>query len=402
MTPSQQWTDFDPHAPEHANDPIASFNALRRGCPVSWSTRHGGFWVATGYGQVATVARDPATFSSAPVDGRSVQIPPTPHSLVMPPLELDPPEFAAYRQLLMPRLTPTAVAAMEPRIQTHVDACLERVATTGHLEVMGDLALPVPAIVTLELLGMPTTDWEYFSRTFHLMTDEHGAGRPEAIGQGLEEMEAVVRNAVQDRRRHPSGDLLSVVSNADLDTGPVTEDLAVGTALLLIAGGVNTTADLTAHALVHLASRGEIHADLVSDDRTMRMATEEFLRFVSPILSFPRRAVAEADLDGCPVRPGQPVLMSWAGANHDESRFEKPGELRLDRWPNPHLAFGAGPHRCIGSNLARTMFRLMVRGVLTTMPGYQVDSVVGSTSRGTHHHLSEVWLSSPTSPRPTG
>jgi cytochrome P450 len=382
--------DFDHLGAKHTVDPIGSFDELRRRCPVAYSSRYGGFWVLTRYEDVFRVIRDVETFSAGAPDGLSVTPPLEPHRHLMPPLELDPPEYIPYRRLLEPFLTPHAVETMEPGITLYVDYLLDQVIEQGEMDFMADLALPLPTIVTMDWLGLPTAQWRYFSDVFHDHSAAAGTADAELMRERMREMSEVLRAALEERRREPRADVLTVIATATIDGRPIPGERALGLAELTMAGGINTTGDLTAHAIVYLDEHRDVHRALLEDDHLMRTATEELLRIVTPVLSFGRCALADAVVGGENIHEGDRILVSWAAANRDGDVFDRPNEVDLTRWPNRHVSFGLGPHRCIGSNLARAMFRIAVRRVLERMQGFRVVETALPRNRAVHNHIGSM------------
>jgi cytochrome P450 len=380
----QTVVDFDHHSAEHAADPVASFRRARERCPVAWSENHGGFWVLSGYHEVCSAAKDASVYSSAYQEGvgHIINIPARDDGLVMPPLELDPPAFAPYRQLFHPYLTAAAVRHMAAGIQFWCDYFLDAVIETGQMELIADYATPVPSTVTIDWLGLPPADWNAYAEAFHLRIKSYpgsaDARRAETLSVAVR---ARVDEALRRRREHSEADILSVLAQGEANGAAIPHDLALGTAMLVISGGVNTTAVLAAHTLCYLDRHRDVHEQLLVDDRLMRTTTEEMLRHSCPILAIGRRAADDTELGGQQIRAGDNVMLGWVAGNHDAERFDAPDEIQLDRWPNPHLAFGLGPHRCIGSNLARAMFSTMIRTLLRRVPDYRVTSAVPLDAR---------------------
>lgn len=385
-------TDFDHHSPEHGLDPWRSFDALRQRCPVAYSEQHGGYWVVTGWDEVAQVARNPETFSSAvQPEGRSIHIPTDGVRAPRPPLELDPPEFVAYRRLLDPYCSPKAIEEMEPGIAFWADYFIDRFIEDGSVNVVAAFGTAVPSAVTIDWLGLPPESWHFYWESMdalhHVRPGTEEAARAQ---RGLDELIRVLEEEIEARRAAPRGDLLSAIANAEVNGAPMTLERAVGTTLLLIAGGTGTTADLFSHALVDLSDRRDVHRALLEDDRLMRTATEEYLRVSTPVLSIGRFAAADAEIGGCPVAKGDHVLIAWGAANRDPAVFEDPGTVVLDRWPNHHLSFGLGPHRCVGSNLGRTLFKIMVRRFLERAPDFRVTDCAPIENRSLFSSLARV------------
>ena len=382
--------DFDHYSPEHASDPAGSFKRLNEKCPVVYSERHGGFWIATGHREVTRIARDPVTFSTRPRPSLSgVSIPPFDNPVDSVPLEMDPPEFVPYRRLLLPLLSPRATEAMRPMIQYYADYLLDGVIEGGEMELIGEFANPAPSMVTLDWLGLPVGDWRRYADPFKF--NNHASLAERARGKdGLKWVYEAVHQAIVDRRKHPRNDLLSYLANAHVDGALAPEHRAEGMAFMLIAGGVDTTTILTAHALVYLEQHRDSYPALLRDDRFLRTATEEFLRWSTPVLAIGRTVATDVEVAKQRLQKGDRLLNSYAAANRDEAVFSRPNEVVLDRWPNPHTAFGIGPHRCLGSNLARAMFGIMLRSFLRRMPDYQIVEAVPAPARGMNNGWSHI------------
>ena len=185
---------------------------------------------------------------------------------------------------------------------------------------------------------------------------------------------AELQDEVAARRREPRDDLLSQLIHEEVEPGStLSDDEVVSVLWNLVGGGLDTTTSLTSLTLHHLDERPELRQQLIDRPELLGAATEEFLRFFSVNETLTRTVTRDVELGGQELRRGDHLMLSWLSANRDESAFERADEVVLDRAPNPHLAFGVGPHRCIGMHMARTMFQVLVREVLTRIPDYKVD-----------------------------
>jgi cytochrome P450 len=345
---------------------------------VAWSSKYGGFWVVTGYDELAAVVRDDQTFSSANIAGTPQQgltVPGQPKSMATVPQELDPPEFLVYRRLLNPYFSPAAAAKWTPLLEDVTTACLDEVIESGNIDFVLDLANPVTAIFTLRFLGVPTTDWEHWARPFHdAASCVPGTPERAAALAALQDVTEQLRELVLERRARPADGLVSDLANATLDGELLPLERVVGAAFLTLAGGVDTTTALTADALHWLAAHPHERVRLAEDPALIKSACEEFLRYFAPVQALARTAMCPVELGGQQIAPGDRVLLSWAAANRDETVFPEPDQLLIDRLPNRHTSFGLGAHRCIGSNYARESFAIMLRAVLNRMPDYVIDA----------------------------
>lgn len=368
--------DYDHHSHDFDSS-VEIHRALRERCPVAWSEKHGGYWVVTGYDELATVARDDQRFSSANIADtpqQGVMIPGNPKVAASVPIEIDPPEFLVYRRLLNPYFSPAAVTKWAALVDDVTTACLDEVIESGQIDFVLDLANPVTTIFTLRFLGLPATDWEPWGRPFHDAascipgTPEHTA----AIA-GLQSVYEELTQLVPDRRARPAEGLLSDLANATVNGEPLPLERVVGAAFLLLAGGVDTTTALTADAIHWLGAHPNERARLVEEPELIKSACEEFLRYFTPVQALARTAMCPVELGGQHIAAGDRILLSWAAVNRDENVFPEPDRLLIDRQPNRHTTFGLGAHRCIGSNFARQSFATMLRSVLNRMPDYVID-----------------------------
>ncbi|MGC9666875.1 cytochrome P450 [Planosporangium sp. 12N6] len=370
--------EFDHYTTEYRDNwqDIADANLAK--CPVARSTTYGGFWLVSDYASVSRVIRDDATFTSThnmddPDDPRQgIVIPPNP--MLQVPMEFDPPIYNVYRRMLNPYFSPTAARAMEPFISQAVDAMLDRVCATGRMDFILDLGNPVPALATMKLMGMPLDDWERYAEPMHGIVS-NPAGGPEYLRcmEALQQLGGALGALVPRLRTEEADGLLSGLAKATVNDQPLSDGEVVLIALLVMQGGVDTTTSLLANALWWLDEHPEQRERLLAEPALMEHATEEFLRFFSPVPALARTCTRDVEVGGQHLREGDRVLMSFAAANRDPAVFDEPAEVKLDRFPNPHTAFGLGIHRCIGSNFARSWFQLMLRAVLDRMPDYTID-----------------------------
>jgi cytochrome P450 len=392
--------DLDHHSAAFAADPVGALRSARASCPVAWSPRHGGFWALTRYDDVARVLNDAPTFSSrhdlepsSPFKG--VTIPPPPMAFI--PVEMDPPEFMAYRRLLNPMFSPAAVERLRPTMRSFTDFCIDRAIERGSIDLVYDLASPVPAMVTLELLGLPTEEWKRYSTTFHDMAG-HPPGTPQlldafasaaAITADLTSLVAARRASPGPERRGGIDDLI----DASIDGAPIPDDRLVDIINLILAGGIDTTTGAAAGAFAYLGSDLEARQRLIEAPSLMGTAVEEFVRWVTPTPVLARTATCPVSLGGQEVGEHERVMANLFAANRDPDAFDRPDDVVLDRSPNRHASFGFGIHRCVGANLARAELHVMLSRVLARVPDYRVD-----LSRAERYHTAGVqngWVTLP-------
>ena len=336
---------------------------MRALCPVARSGQYGGFWVVSGYEDALGVAQDWATFSSA--HGLSVTGAPTVVRNL--PVEADPPEQRIFKRLINPYFTPAAVARWEEPTRALVTRLVDGFIADGGCDFMAAFARPFPSLAFFELaLDAPAGDLE---RVAYLASKSSTPNDPEARAcwRGLYEWikDFTTQRRIQQGRGQPlRGDVVDAVLNATIDGRPITEDEVIGTVQLLILGGLETTAGALGLMFARFCREPEIPALLRSRPELIPRAVEELLRLDPPFVSVGRTAVRDADLGGHQVKAGDKVLIHWASANRDHAEFGEPDRFDPHRERNRHLAFGAGPHRCAGSNLARLNLRVALEELL--------------------------------------
>lgn len=373
--------EFDHHDPAFHARRHDEWADLRR-CPVAYNTRFGGFWAVSGYDEVAAVSRDGDTFSSRhvpePEDGITylgiTGIPRPPHLPTVGIAEAGDGVHQALRRAMNPFLVPAAVAASRPAMERAATWFLDQRIETGTIDFVADYANPVPAIMTMDLIGLPAANWRHYADLFHATI----AYRP-----GSEEFDSAVAHAPEmlaeltaeaaSRRTDRRDDLLSRLVHLDVGGRTLSDDELGAVLWNLIGGGLDTTTSLTSLALFHLDEHPDLRRRLLDDPGLLPSATEEFLRYFSVNETLTRTVTRDVELGGQQLRRGDHLMLSWLSANRDESVFPDADSVVLDREPNPHLAFGVGPHRCIGMHMARTMFQVLFGEVLRRLPDYRVD-----------------------------
>jgi cytochrome P450 len=374
--------DFDHHSDEFNLNELAINAELRQKCPVAWNENYGGFWFLTSYDAVSHTARDGDTFAhkyepdaADGVDYQGEMGVPRPEG--QPALgigEIDGPYHQALRHALAPFFSPGAVQKMRPFMEQSAHWFLDQRIGDGQMDLVLDFASPVPAILTMKLMGLPYENWQVYANLFHsvMAVGQDSPEYAEAIAQVPAMMEGVVEFAAT-RRAEARNDLTSFLIQFEFDGKRLDDAQLLNILWNLIAGGVDTTTSQTALTLLHLGTHPELREQLIEHPELYRTATDEFLRYFSVNQQLSRTVTRDIVLGGQRLRRNDRVIISWLAANHDEQEFERADQIVLNRAPNRHVAFGLGPHRCIGSHLARLMSEVMVRAVLERIPDYQVD-----------------------------
>ncbi len=367
---------FDHNSAEHSADPVEVYRHLRAEAPLAWTEAHGGYWVVSDYTGVFDAARDDSTFASGRSEhggtGLNNVIPKAPVRLHIP-VELDLPEHRSLPQGHQPAHLARGGGADAADDRAWTTAFVDDVIEDGTCDLAS--VIGVPAIVTIDWLGLDVDDWRRYSRALHSVL-AHRVGSPEhahAVEVDIPWMERTITEAIAERRREPRDDVISILLEAEVDGQPITDDAVYSIVELLISGGVGTTASLVSQTLVHLYEHPDQRTRLAEHPELLDRAVEEFLRVFSPTQALARTVTHDVDFHGCPMKEGDRVLLAWSSANRDPAQFDHPDGVDLDRWPNRHTAFGMGIHRCAGAHIGRAIARELIRQVITRMPDYVVD-----------------------------
>ncbi|WP_454883175.1 cytochrome P450 [Sphingomonas oryzagri] len=369
---------FDHNAPDASA--ADTYRTLRSEAPVAWSDRNGGFWIVSGHSEVTDVAEHPEIFSSAlSVDEAGqprggIFIPAEKGLVPMIPTEIDPPLWRDYRLIFSRHFKPAAVDAMRPMIVDLATKCINEVVESGRCDMVLDIAGPVPASGIIRLLDLDEDEWVGYGEPFH---DALGypPGSPEfrAALEGLERVVERIRKTIADQRRSPTSSFISEILAAKIEGEPITDDGATSVVYSLFSGGVDTTTTLLANAFAFLSRNPEAKAFLIANPDKRRLAAEEFIRWSSPVQALGRTVVQSTTLGGQRLEPGDRVLLAWTSANRDNAVFPEPEQCILDRYPNRHVGFGVGIHRCAGAHFARMQIDVILEQVLKRMPDFKID-----------------------------
>jgi cytochrome P450 len=358
---------FDHISPELAQSLHETLARMRADHPVAYSEEHGGFWVVTRYEDVLRVAQDWRTFSSA----HGVSVPDTKMVVKAIPEHIDPPLHRTYRRLINAYFTPTVVAGYEQPTRDLVTRLIDGFAEAGECDFMTDFARPFPGLAFFEMVLNAPSD--QVTELADLATTASVATNP-GVREAWQAMYRWISDFVDERRgQPPRGDVVDAVLAADIDGRPITEEEVIGIIQLLILGGLETTAGALGQFVIRFAHEPEIPALLRREPEAIPSAVEELLRLEPPFIAIARTAMADTEIGGHQIKEGEKVLIYWASANRDEDEFACPAAFDLDRERNRHLAFGAGPHRCAGSNLARMNLRVAVEEIVRRLDGIRLQ-----------------------------
>jgi cytochrome P450 len=362
--------------PEVQANPYPLYHRLRTENPVHWDPfLH--TWVLTRYADVVTVlqhfsANRTPTPEQLTAMGLST-LAPIGEVLVRQMLFMDGPAHSRIRGLVSGAFTPHRVELLRSRIQQITDGLLDAVQGKGYMDVIADLADPLPAVVTAEMLGLPASEWQQFTQwstdfAEALGNFQHNPNRAPRVLRSLEAMCVYFRDAVREHLQHPRDDLISALLSAEQDGDCLTEEEVVANSIMLMTGGQETTTNLIGNGILTLLRYPDQLEKLLSDRSLIPSAIEELLRYESPIQYTSRLALDDVQMGGKTIRKRQAVIVVMAAANRDPERFPEPDRLDICRQDNRHLAFAWGAHFCFGAPLARLEGHIAFETLLRRMP----------------------------------
>lgn len=329
---------------------------------MAWNAERG-FWAVSRHEDVMAIESDHAAFCA----GKGIIVDEIGVSYDHPPtiLHADPPVHTRYRRLVQPGFKPSTVRSLEPAVRTRTMALVEKIAPGAAVDVVPELAVPLPVQVIGAMLGVPEEHWNRFFEWSEAVIPG-ATDWPEEKRQALmAEMVGYLVGLSKKRRESPSKDVLGELALAEIDGDQLSdEELGMFLVQLLVAGN-ETTRNLISGGLVELARSPEQWERLREDPSLVVTAVEEMLRWTTPVIAFMRTATTDTDVGGQAVLEGEPLLMLFLSANHDEDVFgPSAGTFDVSRDPNPHVAFGFGNHFCLGAALARLEARVVLEALV--------------------------------------
>src|ERR1700722_7896938 len=363
------------------------FAYLRQNAPVWWheETDGPGFWCVTKYDDCVAVNREYDTFSSAkkatfiwelPDDAIEQQ------KLMM--LNMDPPLHTRYRRLVNKGFTPRTIGQLEQKIHATADDIIDAVIEKGEADFVTDIAAELPLVVIADLLGVPQEDrhnmFDWSNRMIGRLDSEYAEDEslalddPEYATQAALALYAYAADLYSKKRLDPHEDLMSVLTQVELEGDKLSElELELFFLLLTVAGN-ETTRNLISGAMYTFFQNPDQWTKLREDRTLMPKAVEEMLRYVTPVMNFRRQTTKATELRGQKIEADQKVVFFHISGNRDEDVFENPNVFDIARPPSPHMAFGGGgPHFCLGANLARMEIRVMFEHLLDRLPDMRQD-----------------------------
>ena len=349
---------------EHKLDPFSLYQVMRQSHPLYHDPQRGS-WNVFRYEDVQRVLSEYETFSSQFMKKRSL-LPTQPFAAAI--ISTDPPRHRQLRSLVTQAFTPRAVEALAPRITAIVQEHLERVASAGHMDVIEDLAYPLPVIVIAELLGIPSQDRARFKKWSDYAVQAANFGSDvdfkKFMNPAMFEMGKYFIGMIEKRQKVPGDDLISGLLNASIEGEHLSQIELLGFCVLLLVAGNETTTNLIGNAMLSFAERPDLWENLRAQPDLIPAAVEETLRYRSPVQAMFRVTTRKVELHDQVIQ-AQASMIAWIGsANHDETQFPQAEQFDLSRTSNKHIAFGNGIHYCLGAPLARLEARITMAAML--------------------------------------
>jgi cytochrome P450 family 142 subfamily A polypeptide 1 len=364
-----QAPDIDVNDGRFYDDPWEAYRWLRDHDPCHWDAKNE-LWVISRHEDVSAVSRNPELYCSKYGVRPKVAAP-------MSIISMDEPEHTRQRRLINKGFTPRQVKRLEPHIRDLTNQIIDEIRARGEIDFVEDFAIHVPLIVIAELMGLDPDGRQRLYRWSDAMMSGDGHTDPDdpvlqAAAAAFAEYVEYLIPIIEDRRRNPREDLISILTGAfdegALDGGDaiavkgddeLTSDELLMFLCILVVAGNETTRNAITGGLKAFSDFPDQKEKLLDHPELLDLAVDEIVRYVSPVISFTRTVTRDHELHGRSLKAGDKVLLLYQSANRDERVFDAPDEFRVDRDPNPHLGFGIGPHYCLGANLAKLEIKVV-------------------------------------------
>jgi cytochrome P450 len=368
--------DFDHHGPklrDHNTEQLKELMYNESGCPMGWSEHYGGFWAIWGYDALYDAVQDWETFSSGHSPQCPKGVPGAMYADSLIPIDLDGQVQQDFRKLVLSWFNPGHAKSMKARVEEICDDLIDNFIERGEAELSFELFTALPAIVTLEMLDWDSSRWREWVTWVHGMIHD-SITDPEGSMAAINEMYGNIGMEIARRREQLGDDLFSDMMRTQLPDGRTMTDAELTNfAFLVLLGGMDTTSGTTGNSLVLIDQDPALRQQMIDNIDNMPKIIEEFLRIAGPGGGLYRRLTKDVEFHGEQMHEGEPVLMMYWAANRDPEAFPEPESVDIFRTNNRHMAFGLGPHRCLGSHHARLMLSTLFKGVFTRIPDFKID-----------------------------
>lgn len=367
MSDTVNAADFDFHG-EALDNIFDTYRDLRSACPVGRSDKYGGFWFLMKNEDIFAAEQTPDTFAVRP----SMLLPAFGTDMPLIPIDIDPPDHADYRRILLPLFTPKAVAKLDEGMHKTARELAQEVASHDVVDVSHTFARPMPTIVFSRLAGFPEKDWPRFDQWVDDIIYERTIN-PDKATRAAQDVFDYFDDLLKSRVGQPrTDDLMGELIGARIKGRPLTHEELLSYCFLLFLAGLDTTAWAIRAALWFLAQHPAEQHKLRRNPDLIPAAAEEFLRTMSPVQAMARTCMKDVEVGGTQIKEGDRVLLVFGAGNRDPETYDDPDEIILDRENNRHLAFGGGIHRCLGSNLGRQEVVVALEEFLSVVPDFSL------------------------------
>ena len=362
--------------------PFDIFKRLREEAPIYWHEEsldfEPGFWALSKHEDIVRVSKDPMTFSSA-VGGHLMTMgdpevvdPSAVAAIIGNMIGMDPPDHQIYRKMVAPSFTPKAIRKLEGDMRLKIRELLENVEDKGEFNFVTEISEQLPLWVLCEMMGIPESERPKIRDLVNNLTDASIQQDPNNAFQiwvNYMELFKMGRDMIEERRKNPTDDLMSVVANTKIEGGELPPELLDGFFLLMVIAGNETTRNTLTGGLMALTDNPEEREKLLKDPSLISNATDEMLRWVTSVIYFRRTATKDTNIRGQDIKAGDKVVMWYGSANRDEDIFKDGHLFRVEREnAKKHLAFGAGEHLCLGNRLGHMQIRVLFEELLDRFP----------------------------------
>jgi cytochrome P450 len=356
---------------------------------IFWTPRQGGHWMIKGHKAVFAASRDTDSFSNSPFSYDEMQeiiksLPADyPKPLIPTPITLDAPHHGTFRMPLQRAFSPKAMKAISDDIRTLAISLIEEFKPLGGCEFMAAIAEPLPVTVFLKMFGLPIER----QAEYRVLVKQHLAAtdsNPSAVQERLRKVAAAMHDTIMERKDNPQDDIISMLWAAEFNGEPATINDMENYCVMIFVAGLDTVMNGMGLGALHLANNPQLQAELKADPSKVPSATEEILRRYTFTLP-PRFVAKDMAFQGVTMKKGEKAVLLLPTADLDESEYDSPEEFKLAR-ENVHIAFGAGPHRCLGSHLARVELNILYEEMVKRLPEFKLDP-----SKAVQYHGGPVW-----------
>ena len=370
----------DEVTPRKTGCPVHNFNYSEHQSAGTWHRRYDefraegqwfwndfgpGYWTVVNHEGILEILQRPEVFSNqciTPLD-------PEPAVKWIPEM-LDGDEHRQWRNQLGPLFAPGRIAEMEHSVRRRAVELIENLAPRGECDFMADFAQQFPTSIFVELMGLPAEELPQFMEWEHMILHSDGTDQ-ETMAAGMQAVMGRFAQLIPERRENPQNDLISKALGFEIDGEPVSDADLLSFCLLMFMAGLDTVSVTLGWSFLHLAEHDDDRQKIIDDPTVVTTAIEEFLRAYAIVVPA-RKATADVEIQGCPIKKGEMVSIPLNAATRDSAEFDNATDIDITRSPNRHIAFGAGPHRCLGSHLARRELQIALEEWHKRIPNYRI------------------------------